>query len=55
MKSHRLALNQGLLLTMVTVLALLAAACSAPQGDSLTVYSGRYEDLLQPLIDRFEE
>ena len=55
MKSHRLALNPGLLLTMVTVLALLAAACSAPQGDSLTVYSGRSEDLVQPLIDRFEE
>ena len=41
---------------LVLLLALTAAACSSGSGDeSLTVYSGRSEDLVQPLIDRFEE
>jgi len=41
---------------LVLLLALTAAACSSGSGDeSLTVYSGRSEDLIQPLIDQFEE
>lgn len=40
---------------LAVTLALVAAACSSGDADSLTVYSGRSEDLVQPLIDRFEE
>ncbi len=43
------------LLVAGAVLALAATACSSSDDRSLTVYSGRSEELIQPLIDRFEE
>ena len=39
---------------VVAALALGGAACSSDSGD-LTVYSGRTEDLVGPLLRRFEE
>jgi len=44
------------LLVLALTLGLVAAACStSSEGEHLTLYSGRSEDLVQPLIDRFTE
>jgi iron(III) transport system substrate-binding protein len=46
--------NTRLSLVVLAVFVLVAAACSDDGGDGpLTLYSGRSEDLIQPLIDDF--
>lgn len=40
---------------VVVVLALVGAACAGSEPETLTIYSGRSEDLVGPLVERFEE
>lgn len=40
---------------MLALLSLVAVACGSGDPDSLTVYSGRSEDLVGPLLTRFTE
>ncbi len=39
----------------VTVAALIASSCGGDDANSITVYSGRSDGLIQPILDRFEE
>ena len=36
-------------------IVLAASACGGDDGDSITLYSGRSDGLIQPIIDRFED
>jgi iron(III) transport system substrate-binding protein len=45
----------GLIAAAVLAVALVASACSSDSGDSLTVYSGRNEDLVGPILEQFTE
>ena len=43
------------LFALVAALAASLTACSGGDGDSLTIYSGRTEELVQPLLEQFSE
>lgn len=39
----------------VVAVGLLAASCGGDDGDSVTIYSGRNQELIQPILDEFSE
>jgi iron(III) transport system substrate-binding protein len=47
--------RRSLVLLSTASIAVAATACGGDDGDSITLYSGRSDGLIQPLIDRFEE
>ncbi|BAN01833.1 extracellular solute-binding protein [Ilumatobacter coccineus] len=51
----KLRTHRSFALIGVAVAALVASACGGDDGNSITVYSGRGNSLIQPIIDRFEE
>lgn len=59
MKTTRIEIHRPSLATLVVLLgfALFATACGDDDGsdDSITLYSGRNEELIQPLVDDFTE
>ncbi len=42
-------------LALIAVLGLAAAACSSSSEDRVVVYSGRSQDLIEPILDEFTE
>lgn len=46
--------TRRLLLTLMTIGALLLASCSSDSDETVTIYSGRTEDLIGPILDDFE-
>ncbi len=42
-------------LFLALLLVISAAGCSEPESDSVTLYSGRSQSLVQPLLDQFTE
>lgn len=53
--ARRIAARVSAVLTAAVLAVTLLAACGGDSGDSITLYSGRNEPLIGPLIERFEE